>query len=133
MKLKEILNKYSDDEILKNIAKLYSDQNPDWYKSPLQQLRKTNPIDTDITIFINHKEDIYGYNKSCKYALALEFRPWGQWLSMEIDNDIIDRYSLLDIITICIWEMTLIEWDDKSIQLKLNKIHSRIEDYKENK
>ena len=53
---------------------------------------------------------------------AIEFTPWDEWLSMEIDSNTINEFTELDIIAHCLYEMTFIGFDETKIQGELNHL-----------
>lgn len=53
---------------------------------------------------------------------AIEFTPWDEWLSMEIDSNTINEFTEHDIIAHCLYEMTFIGFDEMKIQGKLNQL-----------
>lgn len=53
---------------------------------------------------------------------AIEFTPWDEWLSMEIDSNTISEFAELDIIAHCLYEMTFIGFDETKIQARLNQL-----------
>jgi N-acetylglutamate synthase-like GNAT family acetyltransferase len=53
---------------------------------------------------------------------AIEFTPWDEWLSMEIDSNTISEFTEHDIIAHCLYEMTFIGFDEMKIQGKLNQL-----------
>jgi N-acetylglutamate synthase-like GNAT family acetyltransferase len=53
---------------------------------------------------------------------AIEFTPWDEWLSMEIDSNTICEFTEHDIIAHCLYEMTYIGFDEMKIQWKLNQL-----------
>jgi N-acetylglutamate synthase-like GNAT family acetyltransferase len=58
---------------------------------------------------------------------AIEFTPWDEWLSMEIDSNTISEFTELDIIAHCLYEMTFIGFDETKIQGKLNHLSKTAE------
>lgn len=53
---------------------------------------------------------------------AIEFTPWDEWLSMEIDSKTLNEFSELEIIAHCLYEMTFIGFDEMKIQENLNQL-----------
>ncbi len=53
---------------------------------------------------------------------AIEFRPWEDWLGMEIDPETLKTISSLDIICHCLWEMTFIGYEQDEIQKQWQEI-----------
>ena len=58
---------------------------------------------------------------------AIEFTPWDEWLSMEIDSNTISEFAELDIIAHCLYEMTFIGFDETKIQGELNHLDKTAE------
>ena len=59
---------------------------------------------------------------------AIEFTPWNEWLSMEIDSNTISEFTEHDIIAHCLYEMTFIGFDEMKIQGKLNQLTKTAEE-----
>lgn len=53
---------------------------------------------------------------------AIEFTPWDEWLSMEIDPITMSEFTELEIIAHCLYEMTFIGFDETKIKGELNQL-----------
>lgn len=62
------------------------------------------------------KDDEMG-NQEVSYAI--EFTDWGEWLEMEIARESLAKYSELDIIGHCLWEMTFYGFTRENIKKEI--------------
>lgn len=62
-------------------------------------------------------------NSEVQYAL--EFTEWEQWLDMEIDEEIFQNYSSPEIAAHCLWEMTMIAFNQTDIKKQEEEIIRR--------
>ena len=59
---------------------------------------------------------------------ALEYTPWGEWLNFIISEETLSRYSELEIIAYCLFEMTWSGYDEEIIQGQLAMFAERYEE-----
>ena len=64
--------------------------------------------------YFNEKEDSEIANSEVTFAL--EYSLWAEWLGMEIDPESTNKYSELEIIAHCLYEMTFLGFDEESIK-----------------
>ncbi len=127
MKLKQLLQKFSDEEIIKQLIKLYPDQkkNRKGYAEALIELRQTRWLKTESKIEIKNEEEdgekwvnLTVIQGSEHYSAS--FVEWGLWMEMDI---IADNFSEIDIVCHCLWELTWYGYSDKSTQRKFEELN----------
>jgi len=59
---------------------------------------------------------VYGLSLTTDESYAIEFRPWAEWLDMDIDEETLSNYLESEIIVHCIWEMTFCGYDNDDVQ-----------------
>jgi hypothetical protein len=154
MKFKELIDKYDWDEVRSAFLQLYPDQeeNIEGYKQVFSELRTIKPVETKMRIVIEDVFDEYdkGYhvhvsgkdgtlNKESnpehfkddelgnqEVSYGIEFTDWGEWLAMEIDHESLARYSELDIIAHCLWEMTFYGFTREKIKKQLTQLEKEL-------
>lgn len=57
---------------------------------------------------------------------ALDFSTWSDWLTWRIDSEVHKNFSEVDIICHCLWEMTFMGFDEKSIKNKCDSLFKRV-------
>lgn len=75
------------------------------------------------------KDDKVG-NQEVSYAI--EFIDWSEWLDMDVDQKSLSKYSELDIIGHCLWEMTFYGFTQDDIKKAIDTIGKRAEEVKDN-
>jgi len=55
-------------------------------------------------------------------SYALEITSWDEWLGMEIDQKTIEKFTKLEIISHCLYEMTFIDFEQDEIQQEFERI-----------
>ena len=78
--------------------------------------------------YLKEKEDSEYANSEVSYAM--DFSPWAEWLGMEIDPETANKFSELEIITHCLYEMTFVGFDEETIQKESDKIKKSAEEVK---
>ncbi|MBC8526518.1 MAG: hypothetical protein H8D22_06605 [Candidatus Cloacimonetes bacterium] len=158
MKFKELIDKYNWDEVHSAFLQLYPDQekNIEGYKQVFSELQAIKPVETKMRIAIedafdesdkecythvsgkdgtlnkesnpeHFKDDKLG-NQEVSYGI--EFTDWAKWLAMEIDHESLARYSELDIIGHCLWEMTFYGFTQEKIRKQLAQLEKEAEEAK---
>lgn len=132
MKFKDLLKKYYWEDIQATILILYPDQkkNIDGYKLALKELLILKPAKTKMSIVIEDEFDEDEQEHYCSVSAkddrkrnwAFDFIDWSECLSMDIDSKILSKYSLLDIIAHCLWEMTWHGFSRKEVNKKGNEL-----------
>src|SRR5262249_36274503 len=127
MKFKEIINRHEWLSIEIIFLKLYPDQKKLLadYREIFESLKTMEPLNCDdVDIEFDQWEkavSVSGRNKKPKKedisdGVALEFRPWKEWLGMSIAAITLKEFTELEIIAHCLYEMTFIGFDEKEIQ-----------------
>lgn len=139
--MQKLLDKYTDEEILKHLFKLYPDQrkSEEGYKSALSELRTTRPKKDPMLILVEKCYDkfdkkyythVIGVDpKDTKWTFAIELTLWSHWLGMEIHPKSLEKFKEIDILAHCLWEMTFCGYSNRQIRndwRKLNKISDQV-------
>lgn len=122
--LKQLLDKFTDTQVLHKIGGLYLDQkgNLDGYKQMLVRLRRIEPIESGWSIH-PYKFSTYGTDVDGK-TWAMGFTRWDEWLGMSVDTKMVHLQAL----SYCLWEMSYHGFSQQPIQRKLNELHKRMEE-----
>ncbi len=132
------------------LLKLYPDQEImiDEYRNVFEKLNILEPEDYDMSIvlteydcdpdFESDKEtyiDVSGRKNtkdqnSLTDSYAIEFVEWEKWLGMELSPETTKKFSDLEIIAHCLYEMTFIGYDKDEIKEQRESFEKTIEEYK---
>ncbi len=135
MKFYELLAKEKDENIIKQIVKLYPDEkkNKKGYERALRELRKIKPKKDTFSIIIENTRDgkekyehVSGYQNGERYAI--EFNSWENWLGMYVDMQSMYRLGELSFLAHAIWEMTWSGYSNKSIQKRWEALRKRADE-----
>jgi hypothetical protein len=123
-RLKDILDKYTDKQIMERFFKIYPDQQKsfDGYIKVLKDLRKLKPIKSNY-ILVPKKSDISALDTKDNIKYAIEFTRWEIWLGMPVKTT--DSY--LDAFCYSLWEMTFMGFSQQPIQRKINILNKTVE------
>ena len=160
MKFKELIDKYDWDKVRSAFLKLYPDQkkNIEGYKQVFNKLQTIKPVETEMRIVIEEVFDEYDkeyytqvfgkdgtLNKESdpehfkddrtgnqEVSYSIELTDWAEWLAMDIDHKSLAKYSELDIIGHCLWEMTFYGFTQEDIKKVIDEIEKSIEEAKNN-
>lgn len=121
MNLKELINKFTDRQIVAEVIRLYPDQKknkPGYYRA-LKDLRRLRKRKTTVTLFAEwvpadpefDPEDkpyvhVLGHDSADNQDYALSLTPWSEWLSMPIAQKTIDEFGELTALGYIMWEIT---------------------------
>jgi len=139
---------------------LYPDQekNIEGCKQVFEELYAIKPVETKMRIVIEDVFDEYdkGYythvsgkdgslNKESdpdhfkddeignqEVSYAIEFADWAEWLAMDIDHESLAKYSELEIIGHCLWEMTFYGFTREDIKKAIDTIHKGAQEAENN-
>ena len=154
MRLVDLLNKYSTDDITSAIMRLYPDEeeNVEGYEKVIEKLLTLTPMGNHMRIYITSViEDGYTYfhvhgqdgslwkDDDCwdcanpnselrgedEVRWGLDFRPWNEWLASEI---VVADMAEIDIAAHLIYDMTFYGYDETTIQGTWAKIGSDVEE-----
>ncbi|MBF0548260.1 MAG: hypothetical protein HQM08_27735 [Candidatus Riflebacteria bacterium] len=158
LKFRTLIEKYSWGDVWPTFRKLYPDQKKsrEGYKQVFSELRTLKPKATKMRIVVEEvpaERDQEGYvhvsgkNGTLKKivrskqfnddgksdpeeSFAIEYTPWEEWLGMRIDQPSAERFSEVEIIVHCLWEMTFAGFDQASIKEQINELKRRVEEIK---
>jgi hypothetical protein len=150
MKLAELIKNTSWLSVRLSLRKMFNSEDEidlKAFKSFFNSLKNTTPsvseISLQITRNINPVTGEKGYRLSgidlgpkkrrmdVKMLLEKEYTSWEKWLGMEIDDETLKEFSIVEIIGICMVTVHIINSDPDIILNELNNyMASRIEDEK---
>jgi hypothetical protein len=144
MKFKDLIDKYAWDDAQAALLRLYPDEEKsiEGYQQVYEALRSLSPAETKMRICIESVtsdldgetyEDVSGKDGRTRReaspevdwndeqgnkeeSFGIEFTDWAEWLGMEIDAETAARYSELEIIGHCLWEMTFFGYTQEKIR-----------------
>ena len=102
------------------------------YENVFYELRNLEPINSDVQIQLeNYGEyvDVSGFKPNDEYSWAIEFRPWNEWLGMEVFPKTLEVFTELEIICHCLFEMTFFGFEEEEIQDQYKEINDLKEEY----
>lgn len=122
MKFHELLNKYSNEQIIEGLNTNYKDINSEAYISALTELRNITPSTDkqDTTINVEFTKDDFDeedidYLECDGIGLdengviirwGLDFCEWKDWLAMDIDKDCLQKLNEITILAGILFEIT---------------------------
>ena len=111
-KLKDVLVKYNDQQIIKKLFEIYPDQkrSKTGYERMINQLRRIKPTQSDYLLITNNKYGMYGLKSGDKMGWGLSFMKWDKWL-----GSIMNKGGLISLCH-CLWEMTYHGFTQQKIQ-----------------
>jgi hypothetical protein len=150
MKLFEIIKSNNWLSIELTLLKLYPDQGTmaDYYRNVFEKLKFLEPEEYDMCIILTENNcdfddesevrtyvDVSGRKKekdpnSITDSYAIEFVEWEKWLGMDLAPETTRKFSELEIIAHCLYEMTFIGYNEKEIKKQFNTINDRVEKFK---
>lgn len=161
MKFKELICKYNWNDVHSTVIQLYPDQekNIEGCKQVFEELHAIKPVETQMRIVIEDVFDEYdkeyythvsgkdgSLNKDSdpdhfqddeignqEVSYAIEFTDWAEWLAMDIDHESLSKYSELEIIGHCLWEMTFCGFTREDIKKAVDTIHKRAQEAENNR
>ena len=150
MKLIDLIRSNNWLSVELTLSQLYPDQGKmlDQYRNVFENLKNLEPVDNKMRIVLTEhdcdpddeseiktyvdvsaRDDAEDENGSA-ISYAIEFTAWKKWLGMDLDTETIKKFSELEIIAHCLYEMTFIGYDEEEIQEERNSIEKTIEEYK---
>ena len=116
------------------------------YEQVFNDLKLMEPVAGDVSIVLSNENDdfdnssyvdVSGRENNPKEnpneltdSLAIEFTPWNEWLGMDIEKNILQDFTELEIIVHCLYEMTFMGFDEEEIQAEMDKLNSISDEYK---
>lgn len=154
MKFKELIDKYTWDDVWAALIRLYPDQEKslDGYRYVFATLRTLQPAESQMRICLadvperdgESYTDVSGRNGSLRKdnnpeiykddeignqeeVWGLDFVDWAEWLSMTIDPGTLARYPEAEILAHCLWEMTFYGYTPEDIRKKTEELDRAVE------
>ena len=148
MKLTEIINRNSWSAIEPVFLQLFPDDKEDIsdYKMAFGDIKLISPTNSNITLnvswvkddsddeefvypsgYYNHPED---YQEGQNHMLILDFISWDKWLGMDMDEQSIKNFSEPELISHCLFQMTLYGYSEKEIhetEVKLKDLYDALD------
>lgn len=59
-------------------------------------------------------------------TFGLDFKPWNEWLGMNLEPDSLKRFKPAEIVAHCLWELTFYGFDQTTIQTVLGELNETI-------
>ena len=150
MKLIHIIKTYNWLSVELTLLLLYPDQETmvDDYRNAFEKLKFLEPEENDMSIVLTENYcdsddenetrtyvDVSGIKKekdpnSMTNSYAIEFVEWKKWLGMDLAPETTKKFSDLEIIAHCLYEMTFIAYNDEEIKEQFDTVNDKIEEYK---
>lgn len=89
---------------------------------------KNGTLNKESSDYEHFKDNVTDEFAQSESTYALEFTPWDQWLYMTIDEDTINNFSLVEIVSHSLFEMTYCGYDQKDIQARLDELHKTVDE-----
>lgn len=117
--MKKLLDKYTNDDILRRLVEIYPDQVEavGGYKKALGQLRKMKPEESGLTI-LPRKYNTGGKKPDEEIEYTIDFTRWQEWLGMKV----VTKTDGLTALCYCLWEMTFHGFTQQPIQRRINNL-----------
>lgn len=152
MKLNDLIKSYNWLSVELTLLQLYPDQEEmlDEYRIVFEKLKITEPAEYDeLEIILTEHDsdpnfesekstyvDVSGQKKipepnDITNGYAIEFLEWDKWLGMDLATETTKKFSDLEIIAHCLYEMTFIDYDEKAIQEQLKSLNDMAKEYKQ--
>ena len=139
MRLFELLKKYTDEEIIKELKNNFEDIVDESYKQALSEIRNLVPSSEEQDIIINvefTKDELDGSEYlSCDgiepdedgiiTRWGLEFDNWDEWLAKEINEENFEKLNEVTILAGILWEMTFNGYSQKNIEYSREELERR--------
>ena len=134
MKLIEIIKRNSWQSIEPVFLQLYADDKEDIldYETAFGNLKSISPTNSNITLVVgwvkddsDEEEFVYpsgyynnpeDYQDGQNHMLILDYISWDKWLGMDIDEQSIKNFTEPELISHCLFQMTISGYSEKEIQ-----------------
>ena len=90
----------------------------------------TDGNQTSLTYVDVSGRKLFAEINSISESYAIEFVIWEEWLGMELAPETLEKFSELEIIAHCLFEMTFCGYEQEEIQEQLNSINNIVDEYK---
>jgi hypothetical protein len=152
MKLNDLIKSHNWLSVELTLLQLYPDQEEmlDEYRNVFEKLKITEPAEYDeLEIILTEHDsdpnfesekstyvDVSGQKKipepnDITNGYAIEFLEWDKWLGMDLATETTKKFSDLEIIAHCLYEMTFIDYDEEAIQEQLKSLNDLAKEYKQ--
>lgn len=148
MKFYELLNKYSNEQIIESLHKNYSDIVDEAYLSALEELRGLNPSEEvqDIEIYVDFEKDDLDEESDQLYLTCdgigpdddgkiirwgIEFDGWEDWLAKDIHSKCLEELDELTILAGIMWELTFNGYTQSDVNDRIDDLMERIKEVEE--
>ena len=144
MKLIDLIKTNDWPSLQNTFLNLYPDEETliDEYKNVFEKLQSLESTNMDLEIVItkigSEESDFYidvsGHEKnqdSSSDTYSLASTKWNKWLGMNINQNTLNEFNELEIISHCLYEMTFFAFDEDEIQEYLASLEKSMEEYKE--
>jgi hypothetical protein len=152
MKLNDLIKSYNWLSVELTLLQLYPEQEEmlDEYRNVFEKLKITEPAEYDELeiILTEHDSDPNFESEKSTYVdvsgqkkipepnditnrYAIEFLEWDKWLGMDLATETTKKFSDLEIIAHCLYEMTFIDYDEEAIQEQLKSLNDLAKEYKQ--
>jgi len=138
----ELLNKYSNEQIIEGLKSNYDDVNENGYTSALKELREIEPskYKQENVIVVEMVKDGFSEDGEEEYLSCdgkgldeegnmirwgLEFDTWDNWLAEDIDEDCFNKLDEITILVGIIWEMTYNGYTQKQRDIRKDELVDR--------
>lgn len=141
MKFNELIHRHPWEEIRDALMRLYPEYESELagYEQVHAALRQLAPAESDLVLRVesvyNDRMGEYHANVTGRKALgpaaelgeALELKltPWERWLGMEVDPHSLEKFSEMEIVAHCLWEMTFFGFSQEDIRAASEEITER--------
>lgn len=136
MNLKSLIQTQDWSKISSKFLEIFpkEEKNIKGYKSVYEQLLLMSPEISDITIVIyNEMDEGVEFIEACglhnnpknkeeSYLQGIELTPWRKWLGMEISDESLEKFSEIEIIVYCLYEMTFWGFSEENIAHEIKEI-----------
>ncbi|TXK73345.1 DUF6557 family protein [Mesonia sp. HuA40] len=145
MLLNDLINSTHWFSVEMTILKLYPEIKNviEEYKKVFEKIKLMYPEPCEMEIVLTECEDNYDeemttyvdvsgrkLNEVESQSYALEFTEWKKWLGMKIANETVEKFTELEIISHCLYEMTFVDYEEDEIQEQFNSIKKIASEYK---
>jgi hypothetical protein len=135
--LSELITRYTWQEVEPVYLELYPKEKRKRKRAreAFEYIQSLRPVGYEMRIHLEYQDDeAGGYHdvsgrdgslreNGLEECFGLFLMDWDEWLGMEIEAEILERYSELDILCHCFWEMT---WCGYSME-KVKKFRKRLD------
>ena len=137
MRLKTLLEQFTNDDIVHNLIDLYPKEkkNIKGYFDALKELKSLKPIKSKIYIDFDivkdedgNYVDVAGISNSERMSIV--YTDWKEWLGMRISSTTEKIWSHLNICSHCLWEMTFCGYSNKEVQSDAKELVGLTEEIK---